>query len=345
MNNFEQFQKSKSYPLKPFRIIFLIWLIAFSLLAFTWTGAASGRGTYHLSNLAPTQATASNVIPHLMTQGDSNRALALETITQKVEPFSPVFPLSSGPDNRNRITFFALNLNWLSGDSPSSIVVDAEDGNSQLYQLPVEYVGKLAECNDVTYFIVRLPDQLGDVGDVLVRLNVHGSVSNRVRVGIGHIGGGPPDDPSPGPTPTPAPSPSPPPTPTYVIVGQVMESNGSGLPGVSVNLSDSAGVTLRTALTQADGTFSFDLLPAGTNISVTPQPTALYTFNSKVFTNLNANERLHLYRAAPSIHGFRPRHYRFSRVGQRCDDLQRRRHRVQHLDGFQRQLLLQPTHC
>jgi hypothetical protein len=46
----------------------------------------------------------------------------------------------------------------------------------------------------VTSVIVRLHDNLGDVGDVLVGITVHGIASNRVRIGIGHVGGGPPYD-------------------------------------------------------------------------------------------------------------------------------------------------------
>jgi uncharacterized protein GlcG (DUF336 family) len=60
---------------------------------------------------------------------------------------------------------------------------------------------------------MRLNDEMGDVGDVLVRLTYHGVSSNRVRVGIGHVGDGPPDDvdavPTPGsaaPMPTPGPN-------------------------------------------------------------------------------------------------------------------------------------------
>ena len=51
--------------------------------------------------------------------------------------------------------------------------------------------------------VLRLNDSMGDLGDVLVRLNLHGVSSNRVRVGIGHVGGGPSDD--PGAVATPAP--------------------------------------------------------------------------------------------------------------------------------------------
>jgi uncharacterized protein GlcG (DUF336 family) len=44
---------------------------------------------------------------------------------------------------------------------------------------------------------------MGDLGDVLVRIYYHDAASNRVRVGIGHVGGGPPDDPGAVPTPGP----------------------------------------------------------------------------------------------------------------------------------------------
>ncbi len=40
--------------------------------------------------------------------------------------------------------------------------------------------------------VLRLNDLMpGNVGDVLVRLNLHGMASNRVRVAIGQVGGGP----------------------------------------------------------------------------------------------------------------------------------------------------------
>jgi hypothetical protein len=43
-------------------------------------------------------------------------------------------------------------------------------------------------------FVVRLHDGWGDVGDVSIGINLRGVASNRVRVGVGHMGGGPPDD-------------------------------------------------------------------------------------------------------------------------------------------------------
>src|SRR5258708_35811612 len=49
--------------------------------------------------------------------------------------------------------------------------------------------------------IVRLNENLGLVGDVLIGIQAHGETSNRVRVGIGFVGSGLPDD--SGPTPVP----------------------------------------------------------------------------------------------------------------------------------------------
>src|SRR5437764_8708567 len=50
--------------------------------------------------------------------------------------------------------------------------------------------------------VLRLNDLMtGNLGDVLVRLNPHGMASNRVRVAIGQIGGGPTDDSAPNPAP------------------------------------------------------------------------------------------------------------------------------------------------
>jgi uncharacterized protein (DUF1800 family) len=50
--------------------------------------------------------------------------------------------------------------------------------------------------------VVRLNDLMpANLGDVLVRLNLHGLASNRARVAIGQIGGGPADDSAPNPAP------------------------------------------------------------------------------------------------------------------------------------------------
>ena len=98
---------------------------------------------------------------------------------------------------------FAGNLRLQEGETLSAVTADAEDENHTLYSLPVEAVTSVPDQNWATAVIVKLNEQLIDPGDVLVRVYYRGQASNRVRVGIGHTGDGPPDD--FGAVPTPAP--------------------------------------------------------------------------------------------------------------------------------------------
>ena len=156
--------------------------------------AARAGGTPQI-NLAATALT-------LLTQTNSTRAIALESVTSRSEPFPPTEPILFGTDNRTRVMLFATNLTLNPGENASAVTGDAEDASHAHYPLTVEYVGAVTGFEWMSSVVVRLNDSLGDVGDVLVGITLHGATSNRVRVGIGHIGGGPPDDP-PASTPPP----------------------------------------------------------------------------------------------------------------------------------------------
>ena len=144
--------------------------------------------------------------PVLFSAADSTRGIVVESVSQKREPFSPTASISFGTDNRTRIMLIAGNLRLAPDEGPETVTAVAEDGARRVYPLKVEYVGPVPDLSWATSVVVRLNDELGDVGDVLVRIYYRGNASNRVRVGIGHVGGGPPDDagaaPTPGPTGT-----------------------------------------------------------------------------------------------------------------------------------------------
>ena len=151
--------------------------------------------------LFPTRARVASA-PILLTKANSTRALSVESVSLLTEPFAPTAPVPFGADPRTRVMLFANNLILLPGDTAASVTASAEDGNHIQYPLAVEYVGNVSGASGTTAVIVRLNDNLGDVGDVLVGITLHGATSNRVRMGIGHVGGGPPDDIVP-PQPTP----------------------------------------------------------------------------------------------------------------------------------------------
>jgi hypothetical protein len=139
--------------------------------------------------------------PILISEETSTRAIALDSVLWLREPFRLDSPVPWGVDARTRVMLFAMNFNLQPAEDISAVVADAEDASHRIYPLNVEYVDKVLGFDWLSCVIVRLNDDMGDIGDVLVRISVRGVSSNRVRLGIGHIGGGPPDDLGAVPTP------------------------------------------------------------------------------------------------------------------------------------------------
>ena len=133
----------------------------------------------------------------------STRAVVLESVSMRGEPFSLNSESNFSPaDPRTRITVFGTNFDFLQGEGASALTADAQDGSGNLYPLKVEYVGTVPNFDGVYMVVLRLNDNMtSTLGDVLVRLNLHGMASNRVRVAIGQMGGGPADDSAPNPAP------------------------------------------------------------------------------------------------------------------------------------------------
>lgn len=132
--------------------------------------------------------------PELISVANSTRAIALESVTWTREPFSLTQSISFGSDNRTRILLFAKNVDLLPGEDASAVTAEAEDATRTRYPLTVEYVGKVPGFDWLSSVVIKLHGNWGDIGDVLIGITLRGAASNRVRVGIGHIGGGPPDD-------------------------------------------------------------------------------------------------------------------------------------------------------
>jgi hypothetical protein len=188
----------KSLPLRSFMRRFRPWNVC-AILIFC--------GAFRQAEAAPG--------PVILTEANSTRAVALEAVTLRKEPFELTMPVSFSADTRNRIIFFVMNLDLLANEGTNALTLDAEDSQKRHYAFKVESITPAPGNEWMSQLTVRLSDDIGDVGDVLVRLNLHGMSSNRVRVAIGHLGGGLPDDASAivAPAPYPAPQPTPQPTP------------------------------------------------------------------------------------------------------------------------------------
>ena len=148
-------------------------------------------------NRAGAQATR----PVLISHPDSTRAIAFESVTRQREPFTSTVQVRFGSDSATRIMLFAMNLQLQPGETASAVTADAEDATRTIYPLTVEHLGSVPDQPWASVLSIRLPQNLPHAGDVLVRIRYGGMESNRVRVGIGHVGDGPPDDSGAVPTP------------------------------------------------------------------------------------------------------------------------------------------------
>jgi hypothetical protein len=132
--------------------------------------------------------------PMLLTVDGSNRATAVDALSFFTEPFPLTSPVHFGSDNRTRVMLFAVNVNLQPGEAVSALTVDLEDQTNISYDCLVEHAGQLTNVPALWAITIRLNDSLGDVGDVLVRIRLHGLESNRARMAIGHIGYTPVDN-------------------------------------------------------------------------------------------------------------------------------------------------------
>jgi uncharacterized protein GlcG (DUF336 family) len=146
-------------------------------------------------------ADAQQTRPTLISHPDSTRAIAFDSVTRQREPFSKTTQVQFSPDAATRVMLFAMYLQLQAGETATAVTADAEDADHNLYQLSVEHVGPVPDQAWVSSVVVRLPETLPANGDVLVRIKYRGIESNRVRMSVGQIGGGPPDDLNAVPTP------------------------------------------------------------------------------------------------------------------------------------------------
>ena len=151
-----------------------------------------------INSITLQDTTAQATRPILISHPDSTRAISFESVTRQREPFTATVQVKFGSDAATRIMLFAMNLQFQPGET---VTADAEDATRTIYPLSVEHIDSVPDQPWASSLVIRLPQNLPHTGDVLVRITHRGVASNRVRIGIGHVGDGPPDDTGAVPTP------------------------------------------------------------------------------------------------------------------------------------------------
>jgi FG-GAP-like repeat/Calx-beta domain len=110
----------------------------------------------------------------------TQRAIALDSVTFRRDPFSVLTPYNFSSDGRSRIIFFAVDLRLVAGDV---VTVQAEDAQHVNHDLPVESINSVPNFGGLSQIMVRLPDNLG-TGDFLVSFTLRAVTSNKGLITI-----------------------------------------------------------------------------------------------------------------------------------------------------------------
>jgi uncharacterized protein (DUF1800 family) len=150
--------------------------------------------------LAQDDADPNSPTPILMSETDSARALATEAVkTWRGElptPQARAFGLNQ------RIVLFLTNVDLMEGEGANAFRVYVEDSQGKLYRFPVLELTRVKAEKTIYAVTVELRDELGfwgqpvEDGDVLVGITWRGLASNRLRLGLGKVGGEIKDDPT-----------------------------------------------------------------------------------------------------------------------------------------------------
>ena len=158
---------------------------SFNPLAMVFTSSSSVNGDKTASFTGTPSATPpAGQIPVLLTRADSQHALALDSVTWTIDPFSITNIHNFSADQRTRITLLAVNVELGPGETSSVIEAQAEVSGGQTFPLTVEYFGAVPNFVWLKQIIVKLPAEVANSGEVSVSLKVRGTSGNTVIVKV-----------------------------------------------------------------------------------------------------------------------------------------------------------------
>lgn len=138
-----------------------------------------------VDNLSFGQRRAGNEppVPQLLLTTSNGRAVALDSVTTEGEPLHVLSSHNFATDGHTRITIFLAGIALAPADLPF-VVVQAEDSQNHVFDLPCEATGGVKNLSWMSQVTVRLPDALINAGDVGITVRVRGALSNKAPLRI-----------------------------------------------------------------------------------------------------------------------------------------------------------------
>jgi len=123
-----------------------------------------------------------NAAPVLLRDEDNGRAIALDSVTQVVDPLPLLNFNNFSSDQRSRISLFVWGLELQPNEDKSLVTVNLENAQGSTFTPTVEYVGDQPGVPGTKQVVIRLPD--GATGDLWATVSLHGLTSNRALLKI-----------------------------------------------------------------------------------------------------------------------------------------------------------------
>jgi len=136
------------------------------------------------SNEATLTVAASPLPLAIVTEANTDHAIAFDSVTMVGDPFPLINPFNFSADGRTRVMFFATNLVLLPREDMSAVTAEAETAEPKVYPLIVEFVGTVPGFESFTEVIVKFPADLPVNQDVWISIRLHGTTSNKARIRI-----------------------------------------------------------------------------------------------------------------------------------------------------------------
>jgi hypothetical protein len=154
------------------------------LTIFTGSGTVSGDKSINFEGTAIPIVLSVVQPPILLTQENSLRSLALDSVTWTSEPFGIAGDHNFSTDQRTRVSLFVVNLELNQGEPISVITAQAENAAGQIFPLTVEYFGAAPNFSWLKQVIVKLPVEIATGVDVKVTLKNHDTAGNTVLLKV-----------------------------------------------------------------------------------------------------------------------------------------------------------------
>ncbi|HKQ50950.1 MAG TPA: hypothetical protein VJT74_01185 [Pyrinomonadaceae bacterium] len=154
-------------------------LVFFSRAGNLVTGDVNGYKEDVFAFSLPVEGT-----PILLTEANTDRAVALDSVTHLRDPFPLLTTQNFSADKRTRVSLMAWRLELQPGEDISAISALAEDEQGVVHDLTVEYVGAVPGLDAIKQLVVILPSDVNGSKTLWLKLSLRGMTSNRALLRI-----------------------------------------------------------------------------------------------------------------------------------------------------------------